>query len=149
MAAVSQTGIFLIFLLENFHILIQISLICLTKGLIGSNSVMVSVVAWWYEATNHYLNQCRPNSITPHEVTMPLWVKRSNLLTCILRLAEVISAECYRKSMSLKSPCTTVYKYMLERNNPDAVGSMFSWSQRPLRMADQPVHPQGRVSLKT
>ena len=30
---------------------------------------MVQVMAWWCQATNHYLNQCLPSSLSPYGVT--------------------------------------------------------------------------------
>ena len=37
-------------------------------------STLVQVMAWWCQATNHYLSQCWPRSMSPYGVTMPQWV---------------------------------------------------------------------------
>ena len=42
---------------------------------IHDKSTSVSVMAWYCQATSHYLTQCWPNSLSPHGVTRPQWVK--------------------------------------------------------------------------
>ena len=37
-------------------------------------STLVQVIAWCCQATSHYLSQCWPRSISPHDVTRPQWV---------------------------------------------------------------------------
>ena len=41
------------------------------------NSTLVQIMAWWGQATNHYLSQCWPRSLSPYGVTRPQWVKLS------------------------------------------------------------------------
>ena len=38
-------------------------------------STLVQVMAWCRQATNHYLSQCWPRSLTPYGATRPQWVK--------------------------------------------------------------------------
>ena len=38
-------------------------------------STLVQVMAWCRQATSHYLSQCWLNSLLPHGVTRPQWVK--------------------------------------------------------------------------
>ena len=40
-------------------------------------STMVRVMAWYRQATRHYLNQCWPRFLPPYDVTRPQWVNRS------------------------------------------------------------------------
>ena len=37
-------------------------------------STLVQVMAWCRQATNHYLSQCWPRSLSPYGVTRPQWV---------------------------------------------------------------------------
>ena len=39
-------------------------------------STLVQVMAWWRQATSHYLSQCWPRSLSPYGVTRPQWVKK-------------------------------------------------------------------------
>ena len=36
--------------------------------------IIVLVMAWWRQATSHYLNKCWPSSIAPYGVTRTKWV---------------------------------------------------------------------------
>ena len=38
-------------------------------------STLVQVMAWYRQATNHYLSQCWPSSMSQYGVTKPQWVK--------------------------------------------------------------------------
>ena len=38
-------------------------------------STLVQVMAWYRQATSHYLSQCWPRSLSPYGVTRPQWVK--------------------------------------------------------------------------
>ena len=40
-------------------------------------------MAWCHQATSHYLSQCWPRSLSPHDITRPQWVQ---LLPLIWRL---------------------------------------------------------------
>ena len=44
------------------------------QDLTDDKSTLVQVMAWYREATSHYLNQCWPRSPTPYGVTRPQWV---------------------------------------------------------------------------
>ena len=52
-------------------------------------STLVQVMAWWRQATSHYLSQCWPSPMSPHGVTGPQWVNLSPAETGILRLNKV------------------------------------------------------------
>ena len=45
-----------------------------------SSLALVPVMAWCHQATNHYLGQCWPRSLSPCGVTEPQWFKR---LECV------------------------------------------------------------------
>ena len=51
----------------------EIALRCMAHNPIG-RSTLVQVMAWCCQATNHYLSQCWPRSMSPYGVTMPQWV---------------------------------------------------------------------------
>ena len=40
----------------------------------NDNSILVQIMAWCRQATNHYLSLCWPRSMSPYGVTKPLWV---------------------------------------------------------------------------
>ena len=46
-----------------------------SRDLNDDNSTLIQVIAWWRQATNHYLNQCWPRSRPPNGGTRPQWVK--------------------------------------------------------------------------
>ena len=39
-------------------------------------STLVQVMAWYHEATSHYLSQCWLRSMSPYGITRPPWVKK-------------------------------------------------------------------------
>ena len=39
---------------------------------------LVQVMAWWYQATSHYLRQCCYRSMSPNGVTKPQWLNCSH-----------------------------------------------------------------------
>ena len=45
--------------------------------LMADESTLVQVMAWYHQATSHYLNQCWLRSLKPCGVTRPLWVDNS------------------------------------------------------------------------
>ena len=42
---------------------------CMWQGFTHDQSTLVQVIAWYHQATNHYLNQCGPRSMSPYGVT--------------------------------------------------------------------------------
>ena len=47
----------------------------MSLDLTDDQSTMVQVIAWCRQATNHYLSQCWPRSLSPCGVIRPQWVK--------------------------------------------------------------------------
>ena len=43
--------------------------------LTDDKSTLVQIMAWYRQATSHYLSQCWPRSMPPNGVTRPQWVK--------------------------------------------------------------------------
>ena len=41
-------------------------------------SIWVQLMAWCRRATSHYLSQCWPRSMSPHDVTRPQWIEVLN-----------------------------------------------------------------------
>ena len=44
-------------------------------GLIDDKSTLVQVMVWCCQATNHYVNQSWPSSMSPYGVTRPHWIQ--------------------------------------------------------------------------
>ena len=44
------------------------------RYLTDDKSTLVQVMTWCRQATNHYLSQCWPSSMSPYDVTRPQWV---------------------------------------------------------------------------
>ena len=72
--------------------------------LTDDKSALVQVMAWWLQATSHYLGQCWPRSVSSYGVTRPQWhgwkfsVSRRNSVTAIPSgTIPVIRAEPLRK----------------------------------------------------
>ena len=61
--------------LENFCILIDISLKFFCNGQIANKSTLVQVVAWHHQATSHYLNLYWPKCLAPYGIAGPQWVE--------------------------------------------------------------------------
>ena len=56
------------------------------QDLSDDKSTLVQVMAWCYQASSHYLNQCWPRSMSPYGVTKPQWVNSSPLsAACMLQ----------------------------------------------------------------
>ena len=53
----------------------KIALRWMPQDLTDDKSTLVQVLAWWRQATSHYLSQCWPTSMSPYGVTRPQWVK--------------------------------------------------------------------------
>ena len=52
----------------------EIAFVKITKNLTNEMSSLVQAVAWCHQATRHYLSQCWPRSMSPHDVAQPQWV---------------------------------------------------------------------------
>ena len=53
----------------------EIALRRMSLDLTDDKSTLVQVMAWYRQATSHYLNQWWPRSLSPYGVTRPQWVK--------------------------------------------------------------------------
>ena len=53
----------------------EIAIRWMLPELTDDKSTLVQVMAWCRQATNHYLSQCWPRSISPNAVTRPQWAK--------------------------------------------------------------------------
>ena len=59
--------------------------------LTDDKSTLVQIMAWYHQATSHYLSHCWPRSISPNGVTRPQWVKATKIsLKCLPLDAQVI-----------------------------------------------------------
>ena len=64
----------LILVTDGCDISSKIALRWTSLDLSDDKSILVQVMAWCRQATNHYLNQCWPRSLLPYGVTRPQWV---------------------------------------------------------------------------
>ena len=51
----------------------EIALRWMPQDLADDKSTLVQVMAWCRQAASHYLSQCWPRSMSPNDVTRPLW----------------------------------------------------------------------------
>ena len=49
--------------------------------------MLIQVMAWCHQATNHYLSQCWPRSMSPYGVTKPQWVNTMHVVALALCIA--------------------------------------------------------------
>ena len=56
---------------DGWSISCEIALIWMSLDFTDDQSTLLQVMAWWRQATNHYLSQCRPRSRPPYGVTRP------------------------------------------------------------------------------
>ena len=59
---------------DGWGISCKIALIWMSQNL-TDKSTLVQVMAWYRQATSHYLSQCWPSSMSPYGVTRPAWLK--------------------------------------------------------------------------
>ena len=64
----------LILMIGGWGIFCKIVLRWMTMDLTDEKSTLVQVMAWCSQATNHYLIQCWPRSMSPYGVSRPQWV---------------------------------------------------------------------------
>ena len=60
---------------DGWVISCDIPLSWMSLKLIDDKLTLVQVMAWFRQATSHYLNQCWPRYMSPYGVTKPQWVK--------------------------------------------------------------------------
>ena len=83
-----------ILVIDGWGISCEITLIWISLDFTDDQSTLVQVMAWYCQATSHYLSQCWPRSLSPYAVTRPEWVISSpsgqngchftdNILRCI------------------------------------------------------------------
>ena len=65
-------------MIDGWDIFSEIALRRMSLDLTDDKSTLVHVMAWWCQATSHYLSQCWPSSLSPYDVTRPQWVKAWN-----------------------------------------------------------------------
>ena len=84
---------FLIFFSDYFHSCVALSWMALHPG--DDTSTLVQVMAWYQQATNHYLNQCWPWSMSPYAITRPVKFKvRGMKRQCISNLCCIKPMNC-------------------------------------------------------
>ena len=65
----------LILVTDGCDISSEIALRWTSRDLSDDKSTLVQVMAWYRQASSHYLNQCWPRSLPPYGITWPQWVK--------------------------------------------------------------------------
>ena len=68
-----------ILMIDGWGISCEIALIWMSLDLTDDQSTLVQVIAWYRQATSHYLSQCWPRSLSPYGITRPQWVKVKNM----------------------------------------------------------------------
>ena len=63
-----------IVMIDGRGISCEIALLWMSLDFIDDQSTLVQVMAWCRQATNHYLSQCWPRSLSSYGVTRPQWV---------------------------------------------------------------------------
>ena len=56
------------------------SIIWMLQDLAGGKSILVQGRAWCHQATSHYMKQCWLQSLMPHGIIRPKWVKKNGPL---------------------------------------------------------------------
>ena len=83
----------------------EIALVWMLENLSDEKSVLVQIIAWCRLVPSHYLYRWWPRSQSPHDVTMPQWVKWepcftvSMLISIIHVLKDVNLIDCFHKSV--------------------------------------------------
>ena len=62
----------LILMIGGWGVFCKIALRWMSMDLTDDKSILVQVMAWCRQPTNHYLSQCWPRSMSPYGVTRPL-----------------------------------------------------------------------------
>ena len=52
----------------------EIALVWTSVDFANDQSMLVQVMAWWHQATSHYLSQCWPRSMLPYGITRAQWI---------------------------------------------------------------------------
>ena len=59
----------------NFLFIVDVFLLrYMPQTPINGKSTLVQLMAWCHQATNHFLSQCWPRSMSPYGITRPQWV---------------------------------------------------------------------------
>ena len=61
--------------IDGWGIFCEIAPIWMLLDFTDDQSTSVHVMAWFRQATSHYLSQCSPRSMSPSGITRPQWVK--------------------------------------------------------------------------
>ena len=67
---------------DGYDISSEIALRWTSLDLSDDQSTLVQIMAWYRQATSHYLNQCWPRSLPPYDVIRPQWVDSPSHLKC-------------------------------------------------------------------
>ena len=59
---------------NGWGIYCEIALRWISMNPTDDKSILVQVMAWWRQATSHYLSQCWPRSLSPYGVTRAQWI---------------------------------------------------------------------------
>ena len=93
----------------------EIALRWIPLDLTDDMSTLVQVMAWWRQATSHYLSQCWPRSMSPYGVIRPQWVLNDGTIyidTCTgLELSQYRAFN--RPNISARPSATTVLTFIV------------------------------------
>ena len=60
----------------------EVALRWMPQNLGNEKLTLVQAMAWYHQATSHYLNKCWPRSMSPYGITRPQWVKDPSIICC-------------------------------------------------------------------
>ena len=68
-----------VLVIDDWDISCGIALTWKPQDLANDKSTLVYVMAWWSQATSHYLSQCWPSCMSQYGITRPQWVNTQRL----------------------------------------------------------------------
>ena len=71
--------------IDSWGISCDIALIWISLDFTDDQSILVQLMAWCCQATNHYLSQCWPRSLLPYGVTRPVSFKCKNFKNILVK----------------------------------------------------------------
>ena len=83
----------IISVIDGWGIYYELALRWMSLDLTDDKSTLVQVMAWCRQATNHYLSQCWPRSMSPYGVTRPQWV--NSTFSVVLYMAKSVTYSVY------------------------------------------------------
>ena len=134
----------IISVIDGWVISCELALSWTSLDLTDYKSALVQVMAWCRQATNHYLSQCWPRSLSPYGVTWPQWVNTLRPRQNGRRFADdTFKRILLKKWISIKISLKFVPKGPI--NNNPALVKIMAWHRSGYKPLSEPM----MVSLLT